>query len=40
MDKMLAEFYALRDFDNNGVPGKAVLEKVGLPDLAALMHDR
>jgi aldehyde:ferredoxin oxidoreductase len=40
MDKMLAEFYALRGFDDNGVPGKAVLDKVGLPDLAALLHDR
>lgn len=39
MDKMLAEFYALREFDGNGVPGKAVLEKVGLPDLASLLHD-
>ncbi len=39
MDKMLAEFYALRGFDDNGVPGKAVLEKVGLSDLAALLHD-
>ena len=39
MDKMLAEFYALRGFNDNGVPQKAILEKVGLPDLAALLHD-
>jgi aldehyde:ferredoxin oxidoreductase len=39
MDKMLSEFYALRGFDPDGVPQKAVLEKIGLPDLAALLHD-
>jgi aldehyde:ferredoxin oxidoreductase len=39
MDKMLSEFYALRGFNPDGVPEKAVLEKIGLPDLAALLHD-
>jgi aldehyde:ferredoxin oxidoreductase len=38
MNKMLAEFYALRGFDSNGVPGRQILEKVGLPDLARLLH--
>jgi len=38
MDRMLAEFYELRDFDSDGVPTKKVLDQVGLPDLAALLH--
>lgn len=37
MDKMLAEFYALRGFDEQGLPTKKVLEDVGLQDLAALL---
>lgn len=40
MDKMLSEFYALREFEENGVPGRSVLEKLELPDLAKLLHDR
>ncbi len=38
MDKMLSEFYALRGFDENGVPKKEILEKIGLSDLATLLH--
>jgi aldehyde:ferredoxin oxidoreductase len=38
MDKMLAEFYELRGFDASGVPRKETLEKVGLADLARLLH--
>jgi aldehyde:ferredoxin oxidoreductase len=39
MDKMLSEFYELRGIDANGIPQKAVLEKIELPDLAALLHN-
>jgi len=38
MDLMLREFYALRGFDPNGLPGKAILEQLDLSDLAALLH--
>jgi aldehyde:ferredoxin oxidoreductase len=38
MDKMLAEFYELRGFDESGVPTKEILEKIGLPDLAQILH--
>lgn len=38
MDTMLQEFYELRGFDENGIPRKEVLESVGLPELAALLH--
>lgn len=39
MDKMLAEFYALRRLDEEGIPTKQVLEDIGLPDLAALLNN-
>ncbi len=38
MDRMLSEFYALRGFDENGVPKKEVLEQLKLDDLAKLLH--
>jgi aldehyde:ferredoxin oxidoreductase len=38
MDRMLTEFYELRDFDSDGLPTKKVLDQVGLPDLALLLH--
>jgi aldehyde:ferredoxin oxidoreductase len=38
MDKMLAEFYELRGFDESGVPKKQTLEIIGLPDLAQMLH--
>jgi aldehyde:ferredoxin oxidoreductase len=38
MDKMLAEFYELRGFDASGVPKKETLEKIGLTDLAQMIH--
>jgi len=38
MDRMLTEFYELRGFNADGVPEKQVLENIGLPDLAALLH--
>jgi aldehyde:ferredoxin oxidoreductase len=38
MDKMLAEFYDLRGFDASGVPQKETLEKIGLTDLAQMLH--
>jgi len=38
MDKMLAEFYALRGFDENGIPLKNILESLDLSDLAALLN--
>jgi len=38
MDRMLAEFYELRGFNADGVPEKNVLEDVGLPELAVLLH--
>ena len=38
MDMMLGEFYALRGFDDQGIPTREVLEGVGLPELAAILH--
>lgn len=38
MDKMLAEFYEMRGLDADGLPTRQVLEAVGLPDLANLLH--
>jgi len=38
MDKMLSEFYELRGFTADGVPQKEVLKKIGLADLASLLH--
>ena len=38
MDLMLAEFYALRGFDENGIPTRETFEAVGLGDLAGLLH--
>lgn len=38
MDRMLKEFYALRGINEDGIPGKDVLEKIGLSDLAARLH--
>jgi aldehyde:ferredoxin oxidoreductase len=38
MDRMLAEFYEMRGFDADGLPTRQVLEDVGLPDLAGLLH--
>ena len=38
MDRMLAEFYELRGFNADGVPEKQVLENIGLPELAGLLH--
>jgi len=38
MDLMLSEFYALRGFDENGIPTRETLEAVGLGDLAGLLH--
>jgi len=38
MDLMLREFYALRGFNNDGVPKRKVLEEIGLSDLAELLH--
>ena len=38
MDRMLAEFYELREFNADGIPEKQVLEKVGLNELAGLLH--
>lgn len=38
MDLMLREFYQLRGIDSDGVPGRTVLEGLGLRDLADLME--
>jgi aldehyde:ferredoxin oxidoreductase len=38
MDLMLKEFYELRGLDNDGVPKKEILERLGLSDLAELLH--
>jgi aldehyde:ferredoxin oxidoreductase len=38
MDLMLREFYQLRGIDSDGVPGRAVLEGMGLRDLADLLE--
>ncbi len=38
MERMLREFYALRGIDEDGIPGKDILEKIGLSDLAARLH--
>ena len=38
MELMLKEFYELRRFNDDGVPEKAVLEEIGLPELAKLLH--
>jgi aldehyde:ferredoxin oxidoreductase len=38
MDLMLREFYQLRGLEPNGYPGRAVLEGLGLDDLAQLLH--
>jgi aldehyde:ferredoxin oxidoreductase len=38
MDMMLGEFYALRGFDEQGIPTRKVLEDAGLPELAEILH--
>lgn len=38
LDSMLADFYRLRDIDENGKPSRAVLEKHGLADVADMLH--
>jgi aldehyde:ferredoxin oxidoreductase len=38
MDLMLKEFYELRGLDDDGVPKKEILERLGLADLAQLLH--
>jgi aldehyde:ferredoxin oxidoreductase len=38
MEMMLGEFYALRGFDEQGIPTRKVLEDAGLSELAALLH--
>ncbi|NOY70106.1 MAG: aldehyde ferredoxin oxidoreductase family protein [Deltaproteobacteria bacterium] len=38
MNKMLSEFYALRGFNENGVPKRGVLESMDLADLAELLY--
>jgi aldehyde:ferredoxin oxidoreductase len=38
MDKMLAEFYELRGFDASGIPKSETLKKIGLDDLAQMLH--
>ena len=38
MDLMLKEFYELRGFNDEGVPGRKVLEELGLGDLSKLLH--
>lgn len=38
MDLMLKEFYELRGFNDDGVPEKEILERLGLSDLAQLLH--
>ena len=38
MDLMLKEFYELRGLNDDGVPKKEILERLGLSDLAQLLH--
>ncbi len=39
MDKMLAEFYELRGFNENGIPAKNILEDLDLQVLAELLNN-
>jgi len=38
MDLMLKEYYELREFTDDGIPGRAVLERLDLKELAELLY--
>lgn len=38
MEQMLKEFYTMRGFDEDGIPGKEILMNLGLETLAELLH--
>ncbi len=38
IERMLKEYYELRGLDSNGFPGRNILEKAGLDDLARKLH--
>jgi aldehyde:ferredoxin oxidoreductase len=38
MDLMLKEFYELRGLNDDGVPKKEILARLGLSDLVQLLH--
>ncbi|MFA6451574.1 MAG: aldehyde ferredoxin oxidoreductase family protein [bacterium] len=39
LEPMLAEFYKIRDIDAEGRPSRAILEQIGLKELADMLHE-